>query len=85
MVFQLILLKLMKNHKIVETKKGLETTGCKRTGCMFCMFGCHLEKEPNRFQRMKETHPRQYEYCMRPVEEKGLGLDEVLTYLGVEH
>ena len=24
------------------------------TGCMFCMFGCHLEKYPNRFDRMKE-------------------------------
>ena len=42
----------------------LMTTGCDRTGCMFCMFGCHLEKEPNRFQKMKETHPRQYEYCI---------------------
>ena len=41
----------------------LKTTGCDRTGCIFCMFGCHLEKEPNRFQRLKETHPRQYEYC----------------------
>lgn len=35
----------------------LKTTGCDRTGCIFCMFGCHLEKEPNRFQRLKETHP----------------------------
>ena len=42
----------------------LKTTGCDRTGCIFCMFGCHLEKEPNRFQRLKETHPRQYEYCI---------------------
>lgn len=61
----------------------LKTTGCDRTGCMFCMFGCHLEGEPNRFQRMKETHPRQYDYCMRPVEEKGLGLGEVLDYLEI--
>lgn len=35
----------------------LATTGCDRTGCIFCMFGCHLEKEPNRFQRLKETPP----------------------------
>lgn len=27
----------------------LYTTGCKRTGCIFCTFGCHLEKEPSRF------------------------------------
>ena len=42
----------------------LYTTGCDRTGCIFCAFGCHLEKEPSRFQRLKETHPRQYEYCI---------------------
>ena len=40
------------------------TTGCDRTGCIFCGFGCHLDKEPTRFQRLKETHPRQYEYCI---------------------
>ncbi len=59
--------------------------GYDRTGCMFCMFGCHLEKAPNRFQKMKETHPRQYDYCMRSREEKGLGLREVLDYIGVEY
>ena len=58
----------------------LETTGCTRTGCMFCMFGCHLEKEPNRFQRMKQTHPKQYEYCMDQ-----LGLKKVLDYIGVKY
>lgn len=58
----------------------LETTGCDRTGCMFCMFGVHLEKEPNRFQRMKQTHPKQYEYCMNQ-----LGLKEVLEYIGVPY
>jgi hypothetical protein len=52
---------------------------------MFCMFGAHLEKEPNRFQRMKETHPKQYEYCMKPVEEGGLGLATVLDYIGVKY
>lgn len=56
------------------------TTGVERTGCMFCMFGCHLEKEPNRFQRMKETHPKQYDYCMNQ-----LGLREVLEYIGVDY
>lgn len=47
-----------------EPEDKLKTTGCDRTGCIFCMFGCHLENEPNRFQRLKETHPRQYEYCI---------------------
>lgn len=58
----------------------LKTTDCDRTGCMFCMFGCHIEKEPNRFQRMKVTHPKQYAYCMNK-----LGLREVLQYIGVPY
>lgn len=45
----------------------LKTTGLNRIGCIFCMFGCHLEKEPNRFQRLKVTHPKQYEYCIGGV------------------
>lgn len=40
------------------------TTGCDRTGCVFCGFGAHLEKGETRFQRLKRTHPRQYEYCI---------------------
>lgn len=63
----------------------LTTTGVNRTGCMFCMFGAQCEKAPNRFQRMKETHPRQYAYCMKPVEEGGLGLKKVLEYIGVPY
>lgn len=58
----------------------LHCTGCQRTGCMFCMFGVHLEKEPNRFQRMKITHPKQYDYCINK-----LGLGEVLDYIGVTY
>lgn len=72
----------------------LETTGCDRTGCIFCMFGCHLEKEPNRFQRLKETHPRKYKYCIGGGEmvdgkwqpnKDGLGLGHVLDYIGVKY
>lgn len=72
----------------------LKTTGCSRTGCIFCMFGCHLEKGKNRFQKLKETHPRQYEYCigggemvdgkLQPSKE-GLGLGKVLDYIGVKY
>ena len=56
------------------------TTGEQRTGCMFCGFGCHLERCPNRFQRMAKTHPKQYQYCMDK-----LGLAEVLDYIGVQY
>ena len=60
--------------------KSYRATGEQRTGCMFCMFGCHLEKEPNRFQRMKYTHPKQYKYCMEK-----LNLKEVLDYINVKY
>ena len=42
----------------------LKCTGCQRTGCVFCGFGCHMEKGETRFQRLAKMHPRQYEYCM---------------------
>lgn len=42
----------------------LHCTGCERTGCMFCPFGAHLEKGETRFQRLRRTHPRQYEFMM---------------------
>ena len=61
------------------------TTGCNRTGCVFCGFGCHLEKEPNRFQRLKQTHPKLWNYCMKPWDEGGLGMKEVLDYIGVKY
>lgn len=70
---------------IVFDDGKLKTSGVYRTGCMFCMFGVHLEKEPNRFQRMKETHPKQYEYMLKPISEGGLGMKEVLDYIGVKY
>lgn len=77
-----------------EPQDRLKTTGCARTGCMFCMFGCHLENEPNRFQRLKLTHPRQYDFCINGGEmdggkwqpnKDGLGLGFVLDYIGVDY
>jgi len=66
--------------QIVEDRGKLVTTGAHRTGCMFCMFGLHLEKEPNRFQRMAQTHPKQYDYCIHK-----LGCGRALDYLGVPY
>ena len=65
-----------------DTRK-LKTTGCDRTGCMFCGFGCHVEKE-SRFVRMKQTHPKQYDYIMRPKEQGGLNYKEVIDWIN-EH
>ena len=67
--------------EIKKDKKGkLYTTREQRTGCMFCMFGCHLEKSPNRFERMKDSHPKQYDYCIYQ-----LGCGKVLDFIGVKY
>lgn len=50
------------DQSLIECK--YKTTGCNRTGCIFCGFGAHLEKGEGRFQRLKRTHPKQYDYCM---------------------
>lgn len=67
------------------------TTGCDRTGCIFCGFGAHIGKGESRFERLKRTHPRQYEYCLgggaydenglwKPTKE-GLGMQHVFEVL----
>ncbi len=61
------------------------TTGEQRTGCRFCGMGCHLEKQPNRFQRLHANDPKAYSFIMRPVPEGGLGFDYVLNYCNFVH
>lgn len=70
-----------------DTGCKLKTSGCNRTGCMFCLYGSHLEKGKSRFERMKETHPKLYDYCINGGEfvngmwqpnQKGLGLKFVM-------
>lgn len=68
---------------VYDDNDNLCTTGCQRTGCVFCGYGAHLEKEPNRFQRLKETHPKLWSYCMKPWDQGGLGMREVLELIGV--
>lgn len=78
-------LRYMKDHNLqycsvygdlVEEGGLLKTTGADRTGCMFCMFGLHMDSRPNRFERMKLTHPKLYNYCIYE-----LGLKDVLDFM----
>lgn len=72
--------------EIKQDDKGkYYTTGYSRTGCVFCGFGCHLEKEPNRFQMLKQTHPQLWNYCMKSWDDGGLGMKEVLEYIGIKY
>jgi hypothetical protein len=43
------------------------------------MFGIHMEQRPNRFDILKQLHPKLYDYCMDK-----LGIREVLKYIGVK-
>ena len=66
-----------------ENDLPLKTTGCKRTGCMFCGYGCHLNND-QRFVNMKETHPKQYDFIMKSKEAGGLDYKSVIDWMN-EH
>lgn len=68
-----------------ETSNELRFSGLQRTGCMFCMFGVNQEKNPNRFQKMKVTHPKLYDYCTKDCDVGGLGLGKILDFVGVDY
>ena len=74
---------------IVERQDGkLTTTMETRTGCYVCPFGqsCRRAKGfETRYQRLKRLYPKQYEYCMRPLEENGLGMKPVLDFLEIPY
>ena len=61
----------------------LKTTGCTRTGCVLCGFGCHLEKEPNRFQMLKETHPK-FHNLLHILKNNGVTYAEAIDWIN-EH
>lgn len=68
-----------------------ETTGCKRTGCIFCMFG--ITRDKDRFIRLAEQEPKLCDYVMRGGEfsdegiwqpsKNGLGYWFVIEWLNV--
>lgn len=49
-----------------------QTTGCKRTGCIFCGFGITQDKQ--RFVRLSEQEPELCDYVMRGGEFNGNGM-----------
>ncbi len=61
---------------IFDTGKPIfGTTGCDRTGCVPCGFGCHREKSPNRWELAEKlSNPEIIDYMMRggAFNEKGI-------------
>ncbi|MFR5366066.1 phosphoadenosine phosphosulfate reductase family protein [Intestinibacter bartlettii] len=71
--------------EVIEDKNLLDectysTTGCERTGCIYCLYGIQCDTTPNRIQRLKKTHKKQYDYCINKLK-----LGEVLDYIGVKY
>lgn len=69
---------------VYDKEKGYSSTGIERTGCMWCAYGCHKEKSPTRFEIMKRTHPKIYDYIMRPISKGGLGYREIFERMNEE-
>lgn len=67
-------------HKYNVSYSSIYDMGYTNTGCMFCMFGIHLQKPPNKFQLMRETHQKQWDYCIHK-----LGCGKVLDFVGVKY
>ena len=65
---------------IIDKNGKYKTTKCDRTGCIACGFGVHLEKNPNRFERMKEEYPKQYDYYFNKLNYK-----EICDYIGIKY
>lgn len=78
---------------MLEDYRGCQyvTTGCKRTGCIFCMFGITQDKD--RFIKLREQEPKLCDYVMRGGEfgengiwqpsKSGLGYWFVIEWLNV--
>ena len=69
--------------EIIEENGKLKCSGVSRTGCCYCLFGVHKEDQPNRFQLLKKTNPQIWEYCMKPIENGGLGIQKILDFMEI--
>lgn len=82
---QMDLSELSADYGLFETgNRPLKTTGCSRTGCVLCGFGCHLEKlGEGRFERLKVTHPGMYK-LLDVIENNGITYREAIDWIN-EH
>lgn len=74
--------------EIAKDRDGkLHTTKAQRTGCTMCGFGIHIEGRPHRFDILRETNPKEWEFWMKHVcrDENGnwYGWGRVLDYIGI--
>lgn len=82
-------LKLASVYGDIVGDSELSLTGVTRTGCTFCMFG--IQKDKDRFLKLKEIEPKKYDFIMNGGEfneggiwipnNKGLGYKFVIDWL----
>lgn len=73
------------NQMICGFGNKLTCSGCQRTGCVFCLFGAHLDTLNGgefRINRLKRTHPKLYDFCMRGGEFNENGIWQPKNGLG---
>ena len=82
---------MLYQNELFNADMKLKTSGEKRTGCVFCMFG--ITQDPERFLRLKEVEPNKYDFVMRGgkfdeqglwIPHNGLGYTFVIDWLN-EH
>lgn len=76
-----------------ETKDHYMFSGVQRTGCIYCMFGSHLDTQKggiSRFELLRRTQPQLFDYCMKGgkfdaeglwIPHNGLGMAFVIEWL----
>ena len=63
-----------------DSEGKLYTTGERRTGCVYCMYGIENEGSNNRFTRLEKTHSDLHKYCMET-----LGFKEVCEFMDIPY
>ena len=61
----------------------LKTTGCNRTGCVLCGFGCLHGKNVGKFERLHKTHPGVYK-ALDVISNNGVTYREAIDWIN-EH
>ena len=81
------------NEVIKGCGTKLRFSGVQRTGCIFCGFGMHLDTlkgGTSRFELLRQTQPKLFDYCMRGgkfdeqglwIPHNGLGMAFVIEWL----
>ena len=75
--------------EIVREADGtLHTTKAQRTGCSMCGFGIQLERQPHRFDMLREQNLKEWEFwmyrCCKNPDGTHYGWGKVLDYIGIE-